>query len=210
MRLQLALDLLDLGQATMVARAAAPWVDVVEAGTPLIKAVGMAAVRQLRKACPDKTILADLKIVDLGGVEVAMAAEAGAGAVTVLACAPRETIAAAVGEARARGVELVADLIGVEDLPARLALLSELAVTLVAVHTGIDEQRVGRDPFQRLREVAALSQLRLAEAGGLGPANLHLLPRVPSLERVIVGGAIANAADPAEQARAVSALVRGD
>ncbi|MHB1414338.1 MAG: orotidine 5'-phosphate decarboxylase / HUMPS family protein [Chloroflexota bacterium] len=47
MRLQLAMDLLDLDAALSVARAPAAWIDIIEAGTPLIKSVGMEALRSL-------------------------------------------------------------------------------------------------------------------------------------------------------------------
>jgi 3-hexulose-6-phosphate synthase len=207
-RIQLALDLLGLDRALVVAAAAAPWVDIVEAGTPLIKMVGMESVRLLRKRFPSKAILADMKTADVGDLEVAMAAEAGASAVNVLAAAPRETLAAAAVEARARSVTLVADLIGVEDLPTRLSLLEELGIPFAEVHCGIDEQRAGKDPFDRLRAVAGLSTLRLAVAGGLGPHNLKGLPKLEKLEVVIVGGAITRASDPAEAARSVAAIVK--
>ncbi len=207
LRLQLALDLLDVERALALAAEAAPWVDVLEAGTPLIKSAGMAAVRLLHERFPAKLVLADMKTADVGDLEVALAAEAGAAAVSVLAMAPRETIAAAVAEARRRDVLLVADLIGVGDLADRLALLAELGVPVVEVHCGIDEQQAGKDPFDRLREVAALTPLRLAVAGGLGPHNLARLPSLPQLDTVIVGGAITRAATPGRAAREVAALL---
>ena len=126
----------------------------------------------------------------------------------MLACAPRETIAAAAREAQKRGLMLVADLLGLEDdMAGRLALLSAFEVPMAEIHCGIDEQHVGKDPFERLRTVAAMTDLRLAVAGGLGPANLSALPKVSRLEVVIVGGAITRAADPGSVAREVAALL---
>ncbi len=207
MRIQLALDLLDVERALAVAAEAAPWVDILEAGTPLIKSAGMASVRLLRERFPSKLVFADMKTADVGDLEVAMAAAAGAAAVSVLALAPRETIAAAASEARRRNVQLVADLIGVEDLADRLALLAEIGVPVVEVHCGVDEQMAGKDPFDRLHEVAALTSLRLAVAGGLGPHNLTRLPPLPQIDTVIVGGAITRAEAPGRAAREVAALL---
>ena len=52
--------------------------DWIETGTPLIKSEGMDSVRKLKKTFPDHTILADMKTVDTGAMEVEMAAKAGA------------------------------------------------------------------------------------------------------------------------------------
>ena len=77
-RLQLALDFVDLSRALRVAAMAVPeGIDIVEAGTPLIKSEGLDAVRELRKAFPDKAILADLKTADAGRIEMECAAKAG-------------------------------------------------------------------------------------------------------------------------------------
>ena len=64
--LQLALDFVDLHRAVGVAGQAVPaGVDWVEAGTPLIKSEGLDAVRELRRLFPGKTIVADMKIMDV-------------------------------------------------------------------------------------------------------------------------------------------------
>ena len=58
-------------RALAVAReAVAGGADWVEAGTPLIKAEGLTAVRALKAEFPDKTIVADMKTMDAGRVEV--------------------------------------------------------------------------------------------------------------------------------------------
>jgi 3-hexulose-6-phosphate synthase/6-phospho-3-hexuloisomerase len=74
----LALDFVDLHRALKVAELAVPaGVDWIEAGTPLIKSEGLDAVRELKKRFPGKTIVADMKIMDAGRIEVEAAAKAG-------------------------------------------------------------------------------------------------------------------------------------
>ena len=58
--LQLALDYFSLPPAIAMAVKVAPFVDVIEIGTPLCKAAGIEAVRAIREVCPDNLILADL------------------------------------------------------------------------------------------------------------------------------------------------------
>ena len=75
-RLQVALDFENLDDALRVAEQVAPFVDIMEAGTPLIKAEGIGAVKAIKKAHPSKAICADLKTADTGYLEVRMAAQA--------------------------------------------------------------------------------------------------------------------------------------
>jgi len=82
---QISLDLTSLDEALEVAEVAVgAGVDWLEAGTPLLLAEGMRAVRALRERFPDHPIVADLKIMDGGGLETELAAEAGA--VVIAAC----------------------------------------------------------------------------------------------------------------------------
>ncbi len=80
--LQIALDLMNIDRAIEIAKEAvaggATWIEI---GTPLIKSEGMNGVRKARKAFPNLTIVADMKTVDAGSVEIEMAARAGANVV---------------------------------------------------------------------------------------------------------------------------------
>jgi len=84
-RLQVALDFETLDDALAISREVAPFIDILEAGTPLIKSEGVRAIQTLKDAHPDKLVCADLKTVDAGYLEVKMAAKAKADIVTVLA-----------------------------------------------------------------------------------------------------------------------------
>ncbi|HPP12329.1 MAG TPA: orotidine 5'-phosphate decarboxylase, partial [bacterium] len=77
--LQVALDFVDLPRALKVAgEAVAAGVDLLEAGTPLIKACGLEAVRVLRREFPGTKIVADMKVMDTGRLEADIAFKAGA------------------------------------------------------------------------------------------------------------------------------------
>jgi 3-hexulose-6-phosphate synthase len=52
-KIQLALDTLDGDHALELAALAAPYVDIIEAGTPLIKSVGIGIVAKLQAAQKD-------------------------------------------------------------------------------------------------------------------------------------------------------------
>jgi len=115
--LQLALDFVDLKRALKNAQAGiAGGVDWLEAGTPLIKSEGLHAVRELRRLFPDKTIVADMKIMDAGRTEVETAAKAGANIVDVLGASSDATIRECIQAGKNYGAKIVVDMIAVKDV----------------------------------------------------------------------------------------------
>ncbi len=206
MRLQLALDALTFTDALAMATLVRDAVDIVEAGTPLIKRYGIDAVTQLRAAAPGKLIVADMKAMDAGALEAAMAFDAGADLMTVLACASDATIAAAVAAANARGKQIVADLIGVADKPMRARQLAAMGVHMIGVHAGVDDQARGADPLADLAAVQAAVGTPIAVAGGISTRTISAVRALgPAI--VIVGSAITAAADPHAAALELRALL---
>jgi 3-hexulose-6-phosphate synthase/6-phospho-3-hexuloisomerase len=200
-RLQVALDFLEMDRALKVAEeAAAGGADILEAGTPLIKSVGLEAVRRLRAQFPKLTIAADMKVMDAGRTEVESAAKAGATLVHVLAAAPDATIAECVEAGREYGAKIVADLLGTSDPLARAKEVAQLGVDFVGVHTAIDMQMRGADPFSVLRDVVEAAPVEVCVAGGIHSENAAAAVEAGA-SVVIVGGAISKAPD-AKQATA--------
>lgn len=209
--LQVALDLLELPRALTIAEeAVAGGADWIEAGTPLIKSEGMAAVRALAGRFPDREIVADMKIADTGTLEVEMAAKAGATIVCVLADADDAVIEEAVRAARLYGVRIMADLISVADPVARGRQLAGLGVDILNCHVGIDQQMLGRSSVALVEDLRDAVAIPLAVAGGLD-AETAAEAAFHGAAVVIVGGAIVRSADPAAETRRVkAALVSGE
>ncbi len=176
--------------------------DWIEIGTPLIKSEGMDAIRTMRKAFPDRTILADMKTVDTGAMEVEMAAKAGADVVIVLGSADDSTLLDALRSAHKYGVRLMADLISAPDPVKRAGELEALGVDYVNVHIGIDQQMIGKDPISLLREISQRVSVQLAVAGGLD-ANSAVQAVKAGARIVIVGGNITRSDNVTEAARKV-------
>jgi 3-hexulose-6-phosphate synthase/6-phospho-3-hexuloisomerase len=193
--LQVALDFVDLERAVEVCREAVEGgVDWIEVGTPLIKSEGLNAVRVMREAFPNHKIIADMKTIDAGRTEVETAAKAGANIIDVLGASSDATIAECVDAAHNYGAEIVVDMIEVAD-PVRRAQAAEAAgANYIAVHTAIDVQMVGGDPFAVLAEVAKAVDVPVACAGGV---NSETAARAVDHGAgiVIVGGAIIKSAD---------------
>src|SRR6186713_1201308 len=113
---QLSLDLTSIDEALRVAeigmRAGVDW---LEAGTPLILAEGLRAVRALRERFPGTPIVADLKTMDGGYLETELMARAGASMVVVMGVAHPATVRAVVRAAREYGIQVMGDIMAAPD-----------------------------------------------------------------------------------------------
>ena len=205
--LQVALDFVDLPRAISVAaEAVAGGVDWVEAGTPLIKSEGLRAVRELKAAFPEHTILADMKTMDAGRTEVEYAAKAGAGVVGVLGAASDSTIKECAEAARNYGCRLMVDMIELADPVERAKRAEELGADYIGIHTAIDQQMRGEAPFDTLRAVAASVAVPVSAAGGINSETAAAAVRAGAAI-VVVGGAIIKAADAAAAAAEIRRAV---
>jgi len=207
MKLQLALDLVNIPQAIEVVKQVEQYVDIVEIGTPVVINEGLHAVKQVKEAFPNVSVLADLKIMDAAGYEVSQAVNAGADIVTILAVAEDESIKGAVAEAKKLGKEILVDMISVKDIKTRAQQLDEFGVDYICVHTGYDLQAVGKNSFEDLKAIkSVVKNAKTAVAGGI---KLETLPEVivaqPDL--VIVGGGITSQDNLSEAASKFKELI---
>ena len=193
--LQVALDFLNLSQALRVAHeAVAGGADWLEAGTPLIKSEGLEAVRQLRKAFPDRTVVADLKTMDAGRLEIEAAANAGANVASILGLASDSTIHECVKAGQKYGVAVAVDLLGCPDPVGRARQVARWGAATVGIHSAIDEQMQGSDPFEQLRRVVEAVEIPVAVAGGIHSENIVQAAQAGA-RVIIVGGAITKSAN---------------
>jgi 3-hexulose-6-phosphate synthase/6-phospho-3-hexuloisomerase len=198
-----ALDLLELDRSIQIAKeAVAGGADWIEAGTPLIKSEGMDAVRELKKALPGTKIVADMKTVDTGSIEMEMAAKAGADIVAMLATSDNSTIEDALRSARQYGVQIMMDLLTVPDPVKRSKELAMLGVDYICVHVGIDQQMTGRDTIDFLKQIVKEVSLPVAAAGGIN-ASSGAEAVATGAAIVIVGGSVVRSANVTDSARRI-------
>jgi 3-hexulose-6-phosphate synthase/6-phospho-3-hexuloisomerase len=207
-QLQLALDFENLDDALSIAEQVAPYIDILEAGTPLIKSEGVNAVRILKERYPSKLICADLKTADAGYLEIRMAAKAKADIITILADAYEITIEEALRAAHEFHVEIMADLIMSRYPSKRLAEIIDLhykdtKVQYALVHSGLDVQVSRRAPLLELESITPFQdKIRLAIAGGITFNDLSRLSGYP-LSIIIIGGGITRAKNPKNTAKMI-------
>lgn len=206
MKLQFAMDTLSTEAALDLAAAAAPHVDILELGTPLIKSEGLSAITAIKKAHPDKIVFADLKTMDAGELEADIAFGAGADLVTVLGSAGDSTIVGAVTAAKKHGKGVVVDLIGVADKPARAKEVIALGAEFVEMHAGLDEQAEEDFTFATLLRDGEASGVPFSVAGGVNASSIADVQRAGA-QVAVAGSAIYSAPDVGAAAAELRAAI---
>ncbi len=206
MKLQFAMDTLTTEAALELAAAAAPHVDIIELGTPLIKSAGVSAITAVKAAHPDKIVFADLKTMDTGELEAEIAFAAGADLVTVLGSAGDSTIAGAVKAAKKHGKGIVVDLIGVPDKPKRAKEVVALGVEFVEMHAGLDEQAEQGFTFSTLLRDGEASGVPFSVAGGVNASTIASVQQ-SGAQVAVAGGAIYGAPDVGAAAAELRAAI---
>jgi len=144
---------------------------ILEVGTPLLKRYGTRIINELRQTAKDVFIVADLKTLDVGKVEVDLAYDETADAVVAAGLAPAETLDSFIHEAKRLGIYAVVDMLNVEDPIAKLKTVKEFP-DIVILHRGIDQETgrtLGLDRIQEMRQTFKDKKFLVAVAGGVVP-----------------------------------------
>jgi len=170
--LQISLDIPEL-ERTKKIMAQIPGSDriILEVGTPLLKRYGTKVINELRQIIKEVFIVADLKTLDVGKVEVDLAYEETADAVVAAGLASAETLDSFIHEAKRLGIYAVVDMLNVEDPIKKLKSIKEFP-DIVILHRGIDEETgrtMGLDLIQEMRQTFGDRRFLVAVAGGIVP-----------------------------------------
>jgi bifunctional enzyme Fae/Hps len=173
--LQIALDVPDIEKAKdILQRLPASDRIILEAGTPLVKKYGTGIVHELRAFAKDSFIIADLKTLDVGQVEVDVAFEETADAMVVSGLASKETVDKFIYEAKRLGVYSIVDMMDVSDPLHALERYEELP-DVVIIHRGIDAEKGGAPRWNLVGEIKKAfkeKKMLVAVAGGIEPSNI--------------------------------------
>lgn len=205
LKLQIALDTMDLARALNVASQTVSIVDRIEVGTPLLRRHGMRAIEAIRAKFEDAVVVADCKIMDYGELETREAIRAGANGVIVQAAAPAETIKAVCLTAQSLDAFAMVDCIGVTDIRGLANELHDLPLSHLIVHKSKDEQgKMGPIRAYEIFDVTTDMGLPpLAVAGGITPANVSKLVTLANIDTIIVGKAIVASDAPGKVVRSL-------
>ena len=123
-----------------------------EVGTPLVKRYGMKVIREIREFAKDAFVIADLKTLDVGQVEVDLAFNETADAVVVSGLASSSTINKFIYESKRLGIYSSVDMMEVKD-PLEVLKGLEDTPDIVILHRGIDEESKGKTRWQIIQDI---------------------------------------------------------
>lgn len=198
-KLQVALDFKKIKDALKIAKECyKAGIDWIEAGTPLIKSEGIKAVKEIKKEFPNAYVIADLKTLDAGSLEVEIASEAGASIITISGLASSQTIIEALDSAKKYGSKIMIDLMYVKNILKKSIEYSNIGVNFLCIHIGLDMQKSGFSIINNaslLKKIKSSIKIPIAIAGGINLENLDkLLKYKPDI--IIIGRAITNSDNP--------------
>ena len=111
MKMQIAFDIIDLDAAIRIASDIQQYVDIFEVSTLLLHRHGIEAVKQFKKTFPQKTILADTKIIDNGKDITTLFASAQPDWITVMAGTNKNVIHTTCTTANNHNIKVMLDLL---------------------------------------------------------------------------------------------------
>lgn len=200
-KLQVAFDVLSIKEALEIAKKCS-YADIFEAGTPLIKSEGIRCVTELKKHFPDKTIVADMKTMDVGYLETEIAAKAKADIVSILAVADDNTIKDAIKSGKDFGIKISCDLINVKNPVKRGKELEKLGVNYLSLHLGIDQQKKSKYPYPTLRKLCKEVKIPVSAGGGLTDKDVPNVIKTGA-DIIIIGSFITKSKDPCRTTKLV-------
>ncbi|HUS78830.1 MAG TPA: bifunctional 5,6,7,8-tetrahydromethanopterin hydro-lyase/3-hexulose-6-phosphate synthase [Patescibacteria group bacterium] len=185
---------------------------ILEAGTPLIKRYGIEVIKEIRSVRKDCFVIADLKTMDVGKVEVDMAFDATANAVCCAGAASTATIDEFVYESKRMGIYSFLDLMEVNDPVTKLKALKKLPDGVI-LHRAIDvEKRGGEhgwDAIADIRKTFKDEKLLISVAGGIRP-NTAQVALDAGADILIVGRYITQSKDVERAVENFLPLLQGD
>jgi bifunctional enzyme Fae/Hps len=113
---------------------------LIEIGTPFLKKYGVEAIKQIREIAEDKFIVADLKTLDVGKLEVDFAFDATADAVVASGLASPSSLDKFILEAHRLGIYAFVDTMEVDDPVKKLSQLKQIP-DVVILHRAIDVEQ---------------------------------------------------------------------
>lgn len=197
---------------------------ILEIGTPFLKKYGVEAIKKIREVSKDMFIVADLKTLDVGKLEVDFAFDATADAVVASGLAASKSIDKFLLEAQRLGIYGFVDTMEVEDPIAKLKSLKQIP-DVVILHRAIDVEQGGGDTDEaqkrkwayvpKIKELYAdkvkasgKDRVLVAVAGGIEPRSARYALEVGA-DIIIVGRFIASSKDVKNAMRRILNVLPG-
>ena len=200
MKIQIALDRMEIEEAIDLAKKVEDSIDWIEVGTSLIKEFGVLSVKEIKNAFPSKTVVADIKTIDNARYEFEMCFDAGADVATVMGVSPLVTIEACMEVANRYKKQVMIDLLNTS--AEQKQALMKYKEAIFCDHVSKDEQEEAGSQNQGTKREPLFDDpaIQVAAAGGISLDSIGKLREKLNPAVAIIGSAITKADNPAEAA----------
>ncbi|PGY09637.1 3-hexulose-6-phosphate synthase [Bacillus sp. AFS031507] len=204
MKIQLALDRMEIAEAIELTRKVEDSIDWIEVGTSLIKEFGVASIKEMKQAFPNKQIVADIKTIDNARYEFELCFDAGADVATVMGVSPLVTIDTCLEVAHRYQKKVMIDLLNTSDQQKRE--LRKYKDAIFCEHVSKDQQEELGSQNHGTKQ-SDFSEFQVAAAGGITLDSMEDLVRSLNPSVVIIGSAITKADNPSAAAAQFKQLI---
>jgi len=197
---------------------------ILEVGTPFLKKYGMDSIRKIREMAPDMFIVADLKTLDVGKLEVDFAFDATADGVVASGLASSASIDKFLVEAQRLGIHGFVDTMEVDDPIAKLKTLKQVP-DVVILHRAIDSESATagsneaqkqkwkyvpliKELYQDKKKASGRDRVLVAVAGGIEPSSAKYALEMGA-DILIVGRFITSSKDIKNSTRQILNTIPG-
>lgn len=199
MKLQISFDITDLEKAISIAHNVEPYADSFEVGSLLLFKYGLASLEKFRETFPNKTLLADSKIVDRGTQTVNLLAGTGVNWVTVMAGTSKNVIHAACTAAHDAGKLVMLDLLDSASQGQSALEAKSMGVDALLIHRSYEEEDSLKflDTWDMVR---GNSNLPIYISGKMSREMVDKIKAIKP-DGIVISKAITQADDPAAEAK---------
>ena len=173
---------------------------ILEAGTPLIKTMGLLPVKIWSAVFKENPVLADMKTMDTGYLEAKLAFENGALITTVLGVSDNATIKGAVDAGIKYNRLVQVDMMNVPNIIERSLQVYRLGANIIGLHAGIDQQGRGLKAVELTPLIKELKKeigdkAYISIAGGIKEGDVEQLVNAEA-DIIVIGSYITKSSEP--------------
>lgn len=199
MKLQIALDLLDLQKCLDVAKSVEHCADSFQIGLPLLLQYGVHILEEFRAAFPDKEIFAETQIINHEQDIASMCLKSGATWISVMAGTTKEAIHAVSGLASQKNKFVIMDLFNSNSIGQSAMDAKKLGVDALLYHNTYQENAENEFAIEEWDDLRGNSKLPIFIRANINRDNINFILSLKP-DALIIGRAITQAKNPVEEA----------
>ncbi|WP_236008189.1 orotidine 5'-phosphate decarboxylase / HUMPS family protein [Levilactobacillus andaensis] len=206
MKIQAAIDRVDLDKAVSLTKQISQYVDIIEWGTSLVKDFGIQRLAERTNVFGNAQVLYDIKTIDEGEYEFKVGFESKADILTVMGASSVATLEKCYQVAQDQDKTMMIDLMGLDESQIEKVLGFDQAI--YCIHHSKDSGKItnASDTVASFR-TSFPSVKHIAIAGGIDYANTVALAQQGIVDIAIVGSGIVKAIDPVAEAKRFGKVV---